>query len=175
MSRPPRASRTSATFESWLATSLSVAALVSLGLVFTLADLAVQLSTSATALLVVLALGLLFSLPLFFGGRRSIHQLLIAVAVYGIFAAWIVTLPRIDWDVAKPFVRAFHQIHPGMTRADVEVVMRREFLGKKAPTPTWKAQTGHYILDPDDGAFNAEILFLQMTDGRVTSVEYLMD
>ena len=52
---------------------------------------------------------------------------LIGIAVYGIFAGWIMAQRHIDWTVTKPFRRAYAQIQPEMTRAQVEPLMKNEF------------------------------------------------
>ncbi len=163
----------------WRWARLAVAAVVALlaliGGAFTIGDLGLGVSASTPAVLIALGLGFLAASPLFFGGRRGVRRLLAAVAIYAAFAAWIVTLRRVDWDERKPFLRAFQQIHVGMTRSEVEALMRTEFLGRKAPTSGWDASHERYTLDPDDARYDSEIVFIRISEGRVVSADYLPD
>jgi hypothetical protein len=141
---------------------------------FTFLDRAVGISTMTPAILVALAFGFFVALPLFFNGDKGVKRLLFAVAVYAVFAGCITFVRHIDWDKRKTFMRAFARIQPGMTRSQVESLMSEEFRGM-APVGHWTGDRGRYCLDPNDGAFNAEIVFVSMQDDQVVKAEYLTD
>lgn len=167
------------TERAWLkegvAWAVSVLGLVALIALFTFGDLILGISAHPTAVVLTLGLGGLVTLPIVLKGRRSVRRLMAAIAIYGVFSAWIVTLKQVDWDARKPFLRAYQQIRPGMTQADVESLMHRQFAGKKQPVAHWRKGSGSYILDPDDGRFNSEIIAIKMLDDRVVSADYLAD
>jgi hypothetical protein len=98
----------------------------------------------------------------------------VAIAVYGQFACWIVVQREIDWNMRRPFRRAYSQIRPGMTMEQVEAIMQRRFRGKR-PVGRFDDRGAQYTLDPDDGRFNSEIIVIEMADGKVASAYYLPD
>jgi hypothetical protein len=71
-------------------------------------------------------------------------------------------------------MRMYSQITPGMTKKQLEAIMHREFHGKR-PVGRFFKDGGQYRLDPDDGRFNSEFIVFGMTDGKVTSFDYLPD
>jgi hypothetical protein len=153
---------------------LSCNALVAIGLAFAVFDMALGISERKKLVLIALTLGLVAAWPLFLGRGRGVRHLLLATAIYGAFAGWIAVQRQIDWNMRRPFLRAYAQIRPGMTREQVEALMRREFRGKR-PVARWDDSGGQYTLDPDDGRFNAEFLTIYMNEGRVVSADYLPD
>jgi hypothetical protein len=154
--------------------SLALAALVAFGTAFALSDMSFNVAESIEAVAGALLLGLIAAAPLFLRQRIAMNRMLVAVVIYGLFAGWIAAQRRIDWNMQVPFLRAYSQIHPGMSEEQVESVMNREFRGKRPilRIDRWGLQ---YSLDPDDGRYNAEFIIIHMIGGKVTSTEYLFD
>ena len=124
--------------------------------------------------LVVLALGLFALAPLLIDRAIRVRSLLVVIAVYGVFACWILGQRNIDWNMRRHFLRAYSQIHPGMTAEQVEDVMHNRFRGKR-PVARFGNQCMQYTLDPDDGRFNSEIIVIRMIAGKVVEADYLPD
>jgi hypothetical protein len=154
--------------------SLLLAALVAIGTAFALSDMSFNVAESTESLVAVLLLGLIAAAPLFLRQQIAMRRMLVAIAVYAVFAGWIAAQRHIDWNMQVPFRRAYSQIHAGMSGEQVESVMNREFRGKRpiARIDRWGVQ---YSLDPDDGRYNAEFIIIHMIDGKVSSTEYLFD
>ena len=74
----------------------------------------------------------------------------------------------------RHFLRAYAQIHPGMTEMQVEAVIRNQFRGKH-PLARVDDSGLQYTLDPDDGRFNSEFIVVRMIDGKVIEADYLRD
>jgi hypothetical protein len=74
----------------------------------------------------------------------------------------------------RPFLRAFSKIHPGMSREQVEAIMRQEFRGKRPVLRVYPSVL-QFTLDPDDGRFNSELIVIEMAGGKVISSDYLPD
>jgi hypothetical protein len=98
----------------------------------------------------------------------------VAIPVYGSFAGWITVQRTIDWNMRRPFLRAYSQIRPGMTKEELDAIIRREF-PDKLPVAEFSGDGRRYRLGPDDGRFNSEFIVFLMTDGKVTSFYYLPD
>ena len=65
--------------------------------------MAVGVEKSIKLVVVTLTLGLIRAWPLFLGRNRHITRLLLAVAVYGATAGWIVNQQNIDWNMPDRF------------------------------------------------------------------------
>jgi hypothetical protein len=124
-----------------------------------------------------------------------------AVAVLGLLAVgevWVVVrrpdclLPFVPFLVAlmllsqastsarKPFRRFYSDITLGMTKPDVLRVLDRHFpRGGRYPRPLVNRLAGPqhigFILDPNDGAYNAEIVGIDFKDRRVVRKHYWPD
>ena len=96
------------------------------------------------------------------------------IAVYSVFACWILTQRNIDWNMRRHFLRAYYQIHPGMTAEQVEVVMHNQFRGK-SPVARFDDSCVQYTLDPDDARFNSEVIVIRMIAGKVVDAYYSPD
>lgn len=167
---PPALSRGAGA--SWAGPILAIVFLLA---AFAWLDSLAGISTNPTVVLTVLGLGGLAATMLLIGRSRGMRRAMLAIIVYGLFASSVMYVRRSDWNPRKAFLRGSVQIRPGMTRDEVESVMRRVFAGRKAPAAKWEPGAGHYILDPDDGAYNAETLTIQMSHGRVISSAYSFD
>jgi hypothetical protein len=154
-----------------LLNSLSIVALLALGAAFAVLDMTFCIGESRTAALIALALGLIAAGPMFFRKQGGVRWLLVAVAIYGLFAAWIAVQREIDWNMRRHFLRAYSQIHPGMTREQVEEIMSRQFRTKR-PVLIVTSSGLLYRLDPGDGRFNSEFMDIDMVDGKVVSTYY---
>jgi hypothetical protein len=153
---------------------LSLAALVTLAAAFAVLDMTFCIGESTDGVPMALVLGLAAIAPVFFDRGLRMRKLLVAIAVYSVFAGWIVVQRQIDWNMRRHFLRAFSQIHPGMTMEKVEDVMRRQFRGKRPVGESWKT-VARYTLDPEDGRFNSEFILIETDEGKVVRAEYLRD
>jgi hypothetical protein len=61
-----------------------------------------------------------------------------------------------------------------MTMEQVKAIMHQRFRGKR-PVGRFGDWGAQYILDPDDGRFNSEMIVIQMADGKVASAYYSPD
>jgi hypothetical protein len=152
----------------------AILAIVSVGATYSVLEMTLNIARSPTFLVVSLIAGLIAMAPLMIVRRMRVAELLIAIAVYGVFTAWLVAQPRIAWNMRTGFLRAYSQIRTGMRVDEVEAILSREFPGRR-PSPrvcVWGIQ---YTLDSDDGRFNAEFILVEIANGNVTAVEYLDD
>ncbi len=154
--------------------TLSLSALVALGSAFAVLDMSFTVAESTEIVLIALVLGLIAAWPLLFRRARNVRSLLSAIAVFGIFAGWVALQRQIDWNMRRPFLRAYSQIQPGMTREKVEAIMRQQF-PRRRPVARFDRWGMQYTLDPDDGRFNSEFIIIEMNDGKVVSTHYSFD
>jgi hypothetical protein len=79
------------------------------------------------------------------------------------------TLYAIDWSTRKPFQRDLNQIQPGMSKAEVEQIMRGYIHG-------WDPSRGMlWFRHSEEAAFNADAGIVTLQNGRVVSVEFSPD
>jgi hypothetical protein len=154
--------------------AVSLTALGALGTAFTVLDMTFGIGESTQAMAIALTLGLVAALPLFVHEATRVRSLLAGIAVYCVFSGWIVAQREIDWNMRRPFLRAYSRIHRGMTKEQVEDIMRQQFPGKR-PVGRFSRGEMQYTLDPDDSRFNAESICIQLIDGKVTFTAYLPD
>lgn len=95
------------------------------------------------------------------------------------YLAILFVIPLTALSPVKPFKRFFSRVEAGMVEADVMGELTRQFPeGGRFPRPV---RSGYddgslcFQLDPNDGAYNAELVAIKMQDGRVVSKEYLPD
>ncbi len=104
------------------------------------------------------------------GRRPSMKRMLTAVAILALFFA------AMNWTRTSPLGRfkgAYNAIHIGMTRAEVDAVLRREFTDT---LPSIRMdETGGFLGAEPIGGPNAEFIEIQMKGGRVTFKRYLPD
>jgi hypothetical protein len=158
----------------WLHVALSLTALATLGTAFAILDMTFCIGESTHAVLIALMLGLGAAAPVLLHRAVRVRTLLVAIGVYSLFACWIVVQREIDWNMRRPFRRAYSQIRPGMTMEQVKAVMHQQFRGNR-PLGRFGDWGAHYTLDPDDGRFNSEFIVIQMINGKVTSAYYSPD
>jgi hypothetical protein len=154
--------------------ALSVVALAAVAVAFAVLDMTFSLGESTKAVFAALALGGLALGPLFLDGAMRVRSLLGVIAIYGIFASWIVIQRNIDWNMRRHFLRAYAQIRPGMTAEQVQDVMHRHFRGKR-PLLRSGRRGLLFTLDPDDGRFNSEFIVIRMVNGKVVAADYSRD
>jgi hypothetical protein len=129
--------------------------------------------------LVLLAGGLIALPGLSNRSHRNLNFVLVAI-----FATAIFTLPFLDITPAKPFYRFYSSIRPGMSIAEVQKQLDQYFPDNgKYPKPvahgiqkTSKGQEEQsFQLDPNQGAYNAEIVNVTYSKGQVVSANYSPD
>ena len=95
------------------------------------------------------------------------------------YLAILLILPFVNFTPVKPFTRFYSQVHLEMTEDDVIKTLNLQFPeGGRFPRPiSSRSDNGYlsFVLDPNDGAYNAEIISLKMKDGRVSKKEYFPD
>ena len=80
-----------------------------------------------------------------------------------------VSLPFTSLFPTKPLYRSYYRFEPGMTMEEVTGIMREEFgkAGFKMPTLDHVGEDYHfYVLDPDDGWWNAYWIQIYFKDNR---------
>ena len=96
-----------------------------------------------------------------------------------VYLAVLVVLPFIDLSPVKPFTRFYSEVKPGMIEAEVLSRLARQFPdGGRFPCPVQrKLDDGSlwFQLDPNNGAYNAELVIVKMSEGSTVSKEYLPD
>ncbi len=95
------------------------------------------------------------------------------------YAVVFIALPFLTLSPVKPFRQFFSHVQPGMTEAEVTAMLTEQFpTGGRFPRPVQsRTDDGDlwFQLDPNDGAYNAELVVVKMQDGRAVSKEYLPD
>ena len=157
----------------WLE-ALSLVALATLGASFAVIDMTFSIGESTEAVCAALVFGFFAVSPLFIDRAIRVRSLLVVIAVYSVFASWVLVQRNIDWNMRRHFLRAYAQIHNGMTREEVEGVMRKVFRGKR-PFARSDDSGVQYTLDPDDGRFDSEFIVVRVLGGKVVATEYLPD
>jgi hypothetical protein len=87
-------------------------------------------------------------------------------------------LPFFFFMPVKPFRQFYWSIHNGMTPQQVRQELDRRFApNARFPRPVEGASDRllSFQLDPNNRYYNAEIIYVNMRDGKVTSKEYLPD
>ena len=91
----------------------------------------------------------------------------------------MLALPFINLSPVKPAVRAVNAIQPGMTQAEARAVVNRHFpAGGRFKPPalvTEEIDRLAYVLDPDDGAYNAAFIVIRFSGGKSVSAEFQAD
>lgn len=96
------------------------------------------------------------------------------------FVASLTLLPRIDISPLKPFSRFYAAIEPGMTEAEVRSILDDQFPPSgRYPRPVVNRRVSPnylvFILDPTDAGYDAEIVALDLEEGRVVKKQYHPD
>ena len=102
--------------------------------------------------------------------------LLLVPSAYILF---ILSLPFIDLSPVKPAVRAVHEIRPGMTEAQVRAVLDDHFPEhgrfKRPAIGALHDDILGFVLDPNDGRYNAAVVQIRFSGGRCVSAKFLAD
>jgi hypothetical protein len=153
---------------------LSLTTLFSLGAAFAALDMTFSVADRTKISLTVLVLGLVAAGPMLVASSERLGSLCKGILAYGIFAAWIIIQREIDWNMRDHFLRAYSRIHQGMTIAEVDDVIRREFHGRR-PVARLDASGLQYTLDPKDGRYDSECIIIGVRDGKVEFAHYSSD
>ncbi|MEM6840316.1 MAG: hypothetical protein AAF609_26225 [Cyanobacteria bacterium P01_C01_bin.120] len=101
---------------------------------------------------------------------------LLPAAAYILF---MLALPFTNPSSVKPAVRAVNAIQPGMTQAEARAVVNRHFPEEGRFKPpmlvTEEVDRLAYVLDPDDGAYNAAFIVVRFSGGKSVSAEFQAD
>jgi hypothetical protein len=155
-----------------LATALALVVLF--GAAFVL-DLLAGASVSVLFLGGVAALGAVAAGVVWAASRRA-ECLLVLLP----FAALLVFLARADTSPLKPFARFYAAVEPGMTEEEVLKALDDQFPATgRYPRPLVNRWVGPshlaFILDPQDGRYDSEIVDLDLEAGRVVRKRYYPD
>jgi len=84
-----------------------------------------------------------------------------------------------DLSPIKPYKRFFSAINEGMIEVEVMAVLHQEFpQGGRFPVPVLRSDETNrlmFFLDPNQGAYNAEGIFVTLRNGKVVAKEYSPD
>ena len=102
------------------------------------------------------------------------------LALTALTAVSIATMRAIDWTSEKRFMRMFADIRTGMTHKGVLLVRSRCFSADERKAVAYHGGDElddylHFILDPNDGSDNAEVILVRFERGRVVDKEYHSD
>jgi len=91
----------------------------------------------------------------------------------------ILALPFMDNSPVKPAVRAVSEIRPGMTEPEVRAVLDRHFPAegrfKRPEIGEVQDDVLSFVLDPNDGRYNAAFVQIEFSAGKCLSAEFLAD
>ena len=121
-----------------------------------------------------IALGILVSVLVMLLGRRKAW--LVVPCAYIVF---VLALPFIDLSPVKPAVRAVREIQPGMTESQVRAVLDRHFPEhgrfKRPEIGALHDDVLSFVLDPNDGRYNAAVVRVRFSAGKCVSADFLPD
>jgi hypothetical protein len=108
---------------------------------------------------------------------KGLHKaFLVAALTYVLF---ILVLPFLELSPVKPAVRAVHEIQGGMSEAQVRAILDRNFPErshfKRPGIGTLTNNALSFVLDPNDGRYNAAIVSIKFSEGKCVSAEFLAD
>lgn len=95
------------------------------------------------------------------------------------YVAVLIALPFLTLSPVKPFRSFYSLVENGMTETEVSAILAEQFpVAGNFPRPV-QSRTNDgdlwFRLDPNDGAYNAELVVVKMQNGRAVSKEYLPD
>ena len=121
---------------------------------------------------IVASLGL--SIPFWFRFRSKLSLIL-----GGGFIAFVITLCFRDTFPVKPYLRFYDAVEVGMDEERVMEQLWHQFPpGSRFPVPVVSRREPEllvFVLDPDDGRYNAWVIWLTMNGGRVMEKKYSPD
>jgi hypothetical protein len=106
--------------------------------------------------------------------RRSSRDLMAAIVLYGIFAGGLVAIQNKDGTPVIRFRELYWNIHTNMTKNEVEQLIREKFPVVQ-PSIQWDEDVGIINLGPVDPDYNAEVIQVDLVDGRVAGTSYSPD
>jgi len=110
---------------------------------------------------------------------RLRYRSTLAIAIAFLVTAFVLVLHFMDILPVKPYKRFFEAIKIGMTEQEVLTLLHREFPdGGRLPVPVrrdFAKDQMDFFLDPTESAWNAEGIFIRLSDGRVVSKQYSRD
>jgi len=102
--------------------------------------------------------------------------LLFVPAAYALF---ILVLPFVELSPVKPAVCAVQEIQPGMSESQVRAILDRNFPehGRFKRPEIGAVHEGvlSFVLDPNDGRYNAAVVRVRFSAGKCASAEFLPD
>jgi hypothetical protein len=124
--------------------------------------------------LVFLWLGTVLGAAAFTWGKHK--AFLVAPSIYLLF---VLALPFLELSPVKPAVRAVHEIQPGMSEAQVRFILDRNFPErghfKRPEIGALTNDTISFVLDRNDGRYDAAVVQIKFSEGRCVSAEFLAD
>ncbi len=119
-------------------------------------------------------LGIIFGAFAFTVGEHKTFLLLPSV-----YILFILALPFLELSPVKPAVRAVHEVRPGMSEAEVRSIIDRHFPQQghfKPPTiGALHQDVLSFVLDRNDGRYDAAIVLIKFSAGKCVSAEFLPD
>jgi hypothetical protein len=137
-------------------------------------DKGVAASRSAVFELIFISFGVAIGAAAFLIGRHK--AFLVLPSVYILF---LIALPFIDLSPVKPALRAGDDMRPGMNAREVIATIDRHFPeGERFRRPEmyWPASDRlRFVIDPDDGRYNAAFLEVDFANGKCIRTRFLPD
>jgi hypothetical protein len=110
---------------------------------------------------------------------RIRYRSILSLAVAFLVTAFMLALHFVDVLPVKPYKRFFAAIQPGMTESEIMALLHREFPdGGRFPVPVrhdFRTNEISFALDPNESAWNAEAIIINLDSGRVAKKTYSRD
>jgi len=123
---------------------------------------------------VFVLLGIVFGVSAFAFGEHKAF-----LALPSIYILFILALPFLELSPVKPALRAGEEIRPGMSETQVRAVLDRHFPEHghfKRPTiGVLENDLLFFVLDPNDGRYNAAVAIIRFSAGKCVSAEFHPD
>jgi len=149
-------------------------ALLLVGLVAAELDDWLGASCNGLVELAYVLIGVIFGALAYSAGKH--RAFLMAPSIYLLF---IIALPFLDLSPVKPAVRSVREIQYGMSEAQVRTILDRHFPEKgrfKRPAiGALKENTISFVLDRNDGRYDASVVQVKFSAGKCVSAEFLAD
>jgi len=97
-----------------------------------------------------------------------------------IFLGALFLVTFVDFSPVQPATRAVRRVKPGMLEAEVRAILRDEFpaSGRFHPPGLERPVANDllsFVLNPNDGAYDAAVIQVQFADSRAVSARFLPD
>jgi len=123
---------------------------------------------------IYILIGLIFGAFAYTEGKH--RAFLVVPAIYLIF---VIALPFLSLSPVKPAVRSVREIHSGMNESQVRAVLDRNFPERgRFKRPEIGALTNDaisFVLDRNDGRYDAAVVQIKFSAGKCISAEFLAD